>query len=700
MKNKIGKIIEVILLVAGILATVAVVVAIPLKSYNEYADYLAWIAEINKPEPKPVLESISVELKEGVKYFKNDLAEPKASDFVVTANYTLEGAPYSEVIEEGKYSVSTKNDFYSKGGEITVTYKNQTTVFEIELIPVKLESISIVQNPHRVRYQTGSTFDAEGMVLSATYNDGSTKLIPADKYVVDTKALTPADTSVAISYTEGGETKNVAVSVTVSDVLDDGAVISLVLTGDAIVQAGEKLSTTAMAISAIYESGNRKQLGAEEYTVSGGDTVAKFGKAYHVSVSYNENPAITLSAPVIVRSTLQGEKGVVVGGKTNTETEYAVVDGVIQNLGISVSFAGNFTKPIQNGQEGSLAFNLNSESAVIGNITMRCGNSYCCYANGKDAADGYIMQPLQINTILDLTVNGKEVAIPDSVVLKGSGPHKDYAPLFGIYYEFTFEGIALEAGANVIKFTFKNSTTNAANLWGESPSTLNIDYVNFDTVGSEIPENYTIESIEISPNFEMKHNQITTNMKPAVVATLTNGTKILTPAELLDIKITGGKAGESRVVYGKYTITATLKSNPAITTSKDYEVCGTRVLKAGLELIDGRVYYVFSGNTYGYAAEDYVFFNESTIYDLIIEFNETEFTFKIDVTDLTVGTVIYPHLRIQGVPYNNGSNNNGDILGQGLTFKDGLTITHNGKIYKIERMYSMPNLHIYAEETN
>ena len=698
--RRTGRIIEAIILIAGILATIAVVVIIPLKSYNGYKDYLAWVEEVNKPEPKPVLESISAELKEGVRYFKNDLAEPKASDFVVTANYTLEGVPYSEAIEEGKYSISTKNDFYSKGGEITVTYKNQTTVLEVELIPVKLESISIVQNPYRVSYQTGSTFDAEGMIISAIYNDGSTKLIPADKYVVDAKALAPADTSVAVSYTEGGETKTAAVIVKVSDVLNDGAVISLVLTGDAIVQAGEKLSATTMNVSAFYESGNRKQLGAEEYTVSGGDTVAKFGKAYNVSVSYNENPTITLSAPVIVRSTLQGEKGVIVGGKTNTETEYAVVDGVIQNLGISVSFAGNFTKPIQNGQEGSLTFSLNSESAVIGNITMRCGNSYCCYANGKDATDGYIMQPLQINTILDLTVNGKEVAIPDSVVLKGSGPDKDFAPLFGIYYEFTFEGIALEAGANVIKFTFKNSTTNAANLWGESPSTLNIDYVNFDTVGSEIPENYTIESIEISPNFEMKHNQITTNMKPAVVATLTNGTKILVPAELLDIKITGGKAGESRVVYGKYTITATLKSNPAITTSRDYEVCGTRVLKAGIEVINNRVYYVFSGNTYGYAAEDYVFFNESTIYDLIIEFNETDFTFKIDVTDLTVGTVIFPHLRIQDVPYYNGSNENGDILGQGLTFKDGLTITHNGKIYKIERQYSMPNLHIYAEETN
>lgn len=698
--RKIGRIIEAIILTVGILAAIAVVIAIPLKSYNEYADYLAWIEEINKPEPKPILESINVELKEGVQYFKNDLAEPKASDFVVTANYTLDGEPYTEIIEEGKFSISAKNDFYSKGGEVSVTYKNQTVVLNIELIPVQLVSISVVQNPHRVRYQTGSTFDGEGMVISATYNDGSTKTIPADKYVVDNKALTPADSSVSVSYTEGGETRTVAVSVLVSDVLDDGAVIGIVLTGDAIVQAGEKLSNTAMTVSAIYESGNRKQLGVEEYTVSGGDTVANFGKAYTVSVSYNENPNIALTAPVVVRATMEGEKGVVVGGKTNKETEYAVIDGVIQSLGTSVGFAGDFTKPIKNGQEGSLAFNINSESAVIGNITMRCANSYCCFANGSDASAGYIMQPLQINTILDLTVNGKEVAIPDSVVLKGSGPHKDFAPLFGIYYEFTFEGIALEAGANVVKFTFKNSTANAANCWGESPSTLNIDYVNFDTVGSEIPENYTIESIEVSPNFEMKLNQITTHMKPAVVATLTNGTKILLPEDQVDIKITGGKAGESRVVYGKYTITATLKSNPEITASRDYEVVGIRVLKAGIEVIDNRVYYVFSGNTYGYVAEDFVFFNESTIYDMEVVFNEIDFTFKIDVTDLTPGTVIYPHLRIQGVPYYNGSNNNGDILGQGLSFKDGQTITLGGKIYKIERLYSMPNLHIYAEETN
>ena len=73
MKNKTGRIIEAIILIAGILATIAIVIAIPLKSYHEYADYLERIIELSKPEPKPVLESINIEIKEGVKYFKNDL---------------------------------------------------------------------------------------------------------------------------------------------------------------------------------------------------------------------------------------------------------------------------------------------------------------------------------------------------------------------------------------------------------------------------------------------------------------------------------------------------------------------------------------------------------------------------------------------------------------------------------------------------
>ena len=698
MKKRTARIIEIAILIAGILATIAVVVAIPLKSYHDHKAYMEQLIELSKPEPKPVLESISVSLKEGVKYFKNDLAEPKASDFLVTANYTLEGVPYSEEIEAGKFSFSTENDFYSVGGDIKITYKNKSEVLHVDLIPVRMESLSVTQRPYTVKYQTGSAFDTQGLIISAVYNDGSSKIVTADKYVVDTeKQLTPEDHSVSVSYTEGGETKTVAIPIGVVDVLDNGAVTELILAGDAIVQSGKKLSETTMEINAIYESGNRLPLDQSEYTVSGGNTVAKLGRAYIISVSYNKDPAISLSTGVTVRTTLQAESGTIVGGTGKSEPEYAVVDGVITALGKNVTFAGNFGKTVLNGNEGSLTLVVNSESDIVGNITMRCGNSYCCFVNGADKSDGYRMLPLQINTILDLTVNGKEIQIPDSVVLKGTDPHRDYQPLYGIYYEFTFENIALEAGSNTVKFSFKNSTVNAMTCWGESPSTMNIDYVNFDAVGNEIPDNFPIDKIEISSNYTVAVGGKISNIRPPVVATLANGTRVLVPSDLFDFTVSGGEAGETTTKYGKYTVTATLKSDPAVTATGDVEFVGIKVLTADIKQEGDKIYYVFSGNAWGYTAEDLMFFDGSKMFDLTTEFDGNKFTFKIDVTNLTVGTAIYPHLRVKGaVYYNGGANNNGDIRGNGLTFTSGQKVVYDGRVYSLVREYEMPVLKITA----
>jgi len=697
MKKKIGRIIEIVLLIAGVLLTAAIVVTIPLKSYHEYAAYLENLIELSKPEPKPVLESITVSLKEGVKYFKNDLAEPHAEDFLVVANYTLEGVPYSEEIEVGKFSFSAENDFYSVGGDIKITYKNMSEVLHVDLIPVVIENFSITQNPYTVKYQTGSTFEADGLVITAVYNDNSTKIIPAEKYVVDTeKVLAASDTSVSVGYSEGGKDYTIDVPIGVVDVLDNGAVTKLILAGEAIAISGEKLSNTQMEINAIYESGNRLPLDRSEYTVSGGNTVAKLGKAYTVSVSYNENPSVSLTTGVIVRSTVQGESGTIVGGSRNSETEYAVVDGVIQSLGKGVTFAGGFGGAIKAGNEASLTITVNCESAIVGNVTMRCGNSYCCFVNGVNKNDGYHMKPLQINTILDMTVNGKEVAIPDSVVLKGTDINKDYAPLYGIYYEFTFENISLEAGPNTIKFTFKSSTMGAMNCWNESPSTMNIDYINIDAVGNEIPDSFPIENIEISPNYSVAVGGKIQDIKPPVLAILEDGTKVLVPADQFTYSVTGGAAGATTTTYGKYTVTATLKSNPAVKATGYVEFVGLRVLKAGVELEGDKVYYVFSGTSYGYTAEDLSFFNDSKIFDLITEFTDTTFTFKIDVTLLTPGTVIYPHLRIKGVVYANGSNSNGDIMGNGLIFTDNQSVTFNGQVYSIVREWGMPTLRVTA----
>lgn len=701
MTKKIGRIAEIIILILGVLVAAAFAVIIPLNSYNEYAAYLERVEELNKPVLKPVLQSITVELKEGVRYFANDLAEPREEDFLVMANYKLGEEAYSEPVEEGKFDISTENHFYAVGGDVTVTYRGKKAVVNIELVPVVLEGLSVVQSPYNVKYQAGTVFDISGLILQAVYNDGSSKLIPSEKYEIEsTEALTTADSTATVSYTEGEEKLFAHIPISVVEVLNNGAITALALVGDAIVQAGDTLDDTAMEIHAIYESGNRMLLEETEYAVSGRDVVAKFGKAYRVSVTYNEDPSLRLDTGVIVRATVQGESGVIVGGSQKTEAEFAVIDGVITQLGNHVTFAGDFAKTVLNGREGSLTLTVNSESAVVGSITMRCGNSYCCFVNGSNANNGYIMQPLQINTILDLSVNGEAIEIPSSVVLKGSGPHAGYAPLFGIYYEFTFENIALEAGANTIKFTFKSSTAGVSNCWGESPSTLNIDYVNFDTKGNDIPETYSIDQIEISPNYTVAVGTLISNIKPPIIATIAGGVKIVAPAELFNITVSGGEAGSTTTSFGKYKITATLKSDPSVTATREIELVGLRVLKASVELEGDKVYYVFSGTSYGYTAEDLQFFDNAKIFDLITEFTDTTFTFKIDVTHLTPGTVVYPHLRLKGEVYANGSNSNGDILGNGLTFSDGQSVTLNGQTYTIVREWSMPTLRVAAEESD
>jgi len=693
-----GRIIEISVLIASFLVVVGVMIAAPLTSYNDYKEYLAQIEESKKPVPKPVLESISIQLKEGVKYFANDMAKADNDDFIVYANYTIEGGdPYSEELAEDQFTVSTAVDFYSVGGEITVSFKGKTAAVSIELIPVQVEKIELVSTPYVVKYQAGTNFNPDGMVLLATYNDGTTKKLTAGYEVDVEKALTTADKSMTVSYTEGGTTKTASVPITVTETFDDGNVIAMFIEGDAVVQSGSVLANAVMNVSAVYESGNRKPLSRTDYIIAGENTIAKLGKSYKVTLSYNNNPSIELVTDVVVRNTVQGENCTIVGGTTKTEAEYVVTDGNIVASGKNVTFAGDFAKSVLNGSEGSISFSFTSESETLGNITMRCGNSYCCFVNGTDKNDGYIMRPLQINNILDLYVNGKLVAIPASVVLKGCGPNSGYAPLFGIYYEFTFEDIELNPGVNTVKLMFKKSANGAVNCWGESPSTLNIDYINVDAVGNEIPDDYVIESLEISPNYNLKVGQSYSAVKPDVIATLTNGTRIFAPVNALKYELVGSNPGETVTKYDKYTLTVSLISNPAVSAVKEFELVGIKVLTAGLESVNGKINYVFTGNSYGYVAADLVFFSDEKTYTTATTFDGNSFTMKIDVTNLKAGTIIYPHLKVKGnMYYNGGANKNGDIRGTDLVFTEGQSIMYNGQTYTIRREYEMPVLVIPA----
>ncbi len=78
-----------------------------------------------------------------------------------------------------------------------------------------LSSINVTKNPTKTIYIIGETFDKAGMEVTATYDDNSSK--PVEGYTVkdESKTLAAADTTMTVSYEEGGVTKETTVAIQV-----------------------------------------------------------------------------------------------------------------------------------------------------------------------------------------------------------------------------------------------------------------------------------------------------------------------------------------------------------------------------------------------------------------------------------------------------------------------------------------------------
>lgn len=78
-----------------------------------------------------------------------------------------------------------------------------------------LESIAITTPPTKTAYTVGETFDLSGMVVTATYSDGTTATVTGYDY--KETPLTASDTSIGIGYFENGVYAETAVTITVTE---------------------------------------------------------------------------------------------------------------------------------------------------------------------------------------------------------------------------------------------------------------------------------------------------------------------------------------------------------------------------------------------------------------------------------------------------------------------------------------------------
>jgi len=108
---------------------------------------------------------------------------------------------YDDKLEIAEQSVSIK----VKGKEEDKKDEEKTPV---------LSKIAITKIPNKIAYTEGESFSTNGMVITATYDNGTSKDVTDYKYSPN-GALKVGNNSINISYTENGTTKTTTQSITV-----------------------------------------------------------------------------------------------------------------------------------------------------------------------------------------------------------------------------------------------------------------------------------------------------------------------------------------------------------------------------------------------------------------------------------------------------------------------------------------------------
>lgn len=685
------------------LATLGIAGGIVLKSRSDYQKYY----DENYPEIDPAdyatMIDMKVELKGGVKYYKNNKAAPKPSDFVVTGIYQpkKDDQPVFEQVlkyEKRPYIVSVGPKFAFEGGDITVSYGAFSKSLTVGLLDYVLENIKIEKTPYVTVYQVGQIFDDTGMVVTANYNNGHKEVISKNDYVISNlHALTTDDKDITVSYNG----KSVKLPITVVNSLVNGRVISIFPEKEYFeVNKGDDIASKEVHILARYESGNIISLSSSLYTLNRNSVFAKNGNFYSYEALLKTNPDIKCDVRFKVHNRIESEYTKIVGGRAITEKEYKYKNGSYSLVG-DVTFAGDFQDAVNGGSEAYISFDTFAYADSYAELSFKISNTLI----DLSGLDDYYMKPLQINSVMDLVVNDEIVPIDDSTILEASGPNKNFAILFNIYEYITLPNIKLKAGENNIKLKFKKSTLSEMTCFDNSlASSLNVDYIDMDVIGRKISDSSKIVSIELDPNFTINMGDDMNSKTITVIATYDNGIKrILDESEMDIIKPTGIITTE-----GSYGIQITLKSDPSKSISKTFEVYYKELTLtlnsshnlARLEIIDNKPTYILKATKTGSVSDETLFEcydNNVSLPFIKYVLNGQTIELYFDASILNASSNrFYPHLKVDGV---NWDKNKGDVTNITYNYneEEDIYVEYNNLIYYIYGHYSMPTISVRAK---
>ena len=277
---------------------------------------------------------------------------------------------------------------------VTATYEGLTATYTIVVADPCITGIAITTLPDNVTFDQGDELDTTGMVVTATYSDGSTAEVTG-WYTSSVDMTTAGEKTVTVNYSVNGTTWQATYKITVNEALTDDVTLESVeiTTGPTTTeyQVNDALDITGMVVTATFSDKTTKELTYGGFINSDGtSTVASDTFCYYID---GFNMRVEKQQEVVVSYTY--------GDKTLTDTfvinvwNYEFKD---ENTGVIVDVAdGDYGVT---GMTAAYSTNNYVSTAIADYIT---GTNYKAYdiTLTLDSEDSYI-----------LTSDAKTVTLP------------------------------------------------------------------------------------------------------------------------------------------------------------------------------------------------------------------------------------------------------------------------------------------------
>ena len=349
--------------------------------------------------------------------------------------------------------------------EVTITYtEDGITKTAIQDITVgntpNLVSIAVSTPPTKVIYKAGEYFDPSGMVVTATFDNGTTKNVSGYTYS-PTGTLQQSDNVITISYTKKGITKTTTQNITVV------YLTSIAITNPPTYTSyydDEIFNTAGMEVTAYYSDSTSAVITTYSVSPSG---ALPYGTT-SVTISYSEGgitKTTTQDVTVSIRTYDYTNSTVITSGGTYNLSGLGATHRNIRVICIGGGTGGNGGK---NGNSGASRGTCTSNNNNVGWQTVGGGSGGSGGAGGNGGSGGKI-------TVRDYIITSLSDSFTIQVGTGGAGGSAGANPTTGktgTATSFTYNG------------TSTSSSTGTASNTGYTDIFTNLTYAYAGTNGT------------------------------------------------------------------------------------------------------------------------------------------------------------------------------------------------------------------------